>query len=351
MSEYTDRTCGIGLPEDNQPIEEIKVIDLTIGVFFDGIRNNTYKFIEILSGVYDTYIMKIFMLLVVITFTISCQCTVSEIKLSVIQCECEQTSMDNSENPDERDTITYVGVFGSIKDSVLIYNTTMDKIKVYLRKYSKGNFSLCFYDNDVIFDTLKIYCSDNLIYINDDIYHLYPESYCRFKDNVNILSLADMLSDCLGDYPKEMIALLNLNWGIHFEKYHIDTTLNLVQSPHSDLKYEYRTKYYYDDQMNLYEVIQKDRYVKKRVSKTSDSISLYHIEYNYGDRESGEFTESRNAFGIENIKGTSMQISSAHQLDYKKSYSQPIIYNVANDILSEKIVAIYDEHVDFSTRY
>lgn len=43
MSEYTDRTCGIGLSEDNQPIEEIKVIDLTIGVFFDGIRNNTYK--------------------------------------------------------------------------------------------------------------------------------------------------------------------------------------------------------------------------------------------------------------------------------------------------------------------
>lgn len=297
------------------------------------------------------FIMKIFMLLVVLTFIISCQCTADEIKLSVIQCEYEQTSVDNSENPDERDTITYVGVFGSIKDSVLIYNTTMDKIKVYLRKYSKSNFSLCFYENDVVFDTLKIDCRDNLIYINDDIYHLYPKSYCRFRDNVNILSLADMLSDCLGDYPKEMIALLNLNWGIHFEKYHIDTTLNLVQSPHSDLKYEYRTKYYYDDQMNLYEVMQKDRYVKKRVNKTSDSISLYHIEYNYGDREAGEFRYSRNASGIENIKGTWTQIPSEHTFDYRKSYSQPIIYNIANDMLSEKIAAIYNENVISFTGY
>lgn len=43
MSEYTDRTCGIGLPEDDQSMEEIKVIDLTIGVFFDGTANNKYN--------------------------------------------------------------------------------------------------------------------------------------------------------------------------------------------------------------------------------------------------------------------------------------------------------------------
>lgn len=84
----------------------------------------------------NRFIMKIFMLLLVITFTISCQCTANEIKLSVIQCECEQTSMDNSENPDERDTITYVGVFGSIKDSVLIYNTTNDLIFRFLQNFS-----------------------------------------------------------------------------------------------------------------------------------------------------------------------------------------------------------------------
>lgn len=290
-----------------------------------------------------SFIMKIFMSLLFFIFIISCQCTANGIKLSVIQCEYEQISMDDSENPDEKDTITYVGVFGSIKDSVLIYTTPMDKIKVYLRKYSKSSFSLYFYENDVVFDTLKIECKDNLVYINDDIYHLYPESYCRFRDNVNILSLADMLSDCLGDYPNETIALLNLNWGIHFEKYHIDTTLNLVQSPHSDLKYKYRTKYHYDDQMNLYEVIQKDRYVKKRVNTNYDSTLSYHIEYNHGNREAGEFTYCRNASGNENIKGTWTQIPSAHTFNYKKSYSQPIIYNIANDMISEKIAAIYDD--------
>lgn len=290
------------------------------------------------------------MLLVVITFIISCQCTANEIKLSVIQCEYEQTSIDDSGNPDERDTIIYVGVFGSIKDSVLIYNTKMDKIKIYLKKLSKDRFSLCFYEDDVVFDTLKIDCRDNLVYINDDIYHLYPESYCRFRDNVNILSLADMLSDCLGDYPKEMIALLNLNWGIYFEKYRIDTTLSRVQSPHSNLKYEYQTKYYYDE-MILYEVIQKGRYIKKVMNNISDSTLLYHIEYNYGDRETGEITYSRNASGTETIKGTSIQIPFAHEFDYNKSYSQPIIYYVANDMLNEKIVAIYDEYADFSIRY
>lgn len=44
MSEYTDRTCGIGLPKDDKktPVPKDK-IDLTIGVFFDGTANNKYN--------------------------------------------------------------------------------------------------------------------------------------------------------------------------------------------------------------------------------------------------------------------------------------------------------------------
>ncbi len=285
--------------------------------------------------------MKIFLPLVFFISIISYQAAANEIKLSVIRCEYEQTSSNDSENQTARDTITYVGVFDSIKDSVLIYTTEKDKIKIELKKLSKDSFLFCFYENEVVFDSLKIACKDNLVYINDDIYHLYPESYIRFRDHLNILSLADMLSDCLGDYPDEMIALLNLNWGIHFEKYRIGTTLNRIQSPHSDLKYEYKTTYYYDDKMNVYEVIQKDRYLKKRINKISDPTLSYHIEYNYGDRKSGKYTYSRNTSGIENIKGTSTQIPSAREFEYKKSYSQPIIYAVTNARVSEKIAAIY----------
>ena len=40
MNEYTDRICGFELPpEPSQSTDEIKVIDLTIGVFFDGTLN------------------------------------------------------------------------------------------------------------------------------------------------------------------------------------------------------------------------------------------------------------------------------------------------------------------------
>lgn len=42
MSDYTDRICGIGLPEGESPIPKDK-IDLTIGVFFDGTANNKYN--------------------------------------------------------------------------------------------------------------------------------------------------------------------------------------------------------------------------------------------------------------------------------------------------------------------
>lgn len=44
MNEYTDRICGIGLPDDDPkpPVPKDK-IDLTIGVFFDGTCNNKYN--------------------------------------------------------------------------------------------------------------------------------------------------------------------------------------------------------------------------------------------------------------------------------------------------------------------
>lgn len=39
------------------------------------------------------------------------------------------------------------------------------------------------------------------------------------------------------------------------------------------------------------------------------------------------------------------QIHSARTFNYKKSYSQPIVYNISNDMLSEKIAAIYDKRL------
>lgn len=44
MSDYTDVTCGIGLPEDEkESLVPKDKIDLTIGVFFDGTCNNKYN--------------------------------------------------------------------------------------------------------------------------------------------------------------------------------------------------------------------------------------------------------------------------------------------------------------------
>lgn len=60
--------------------------------------------------------MKIFLPLVFFISIISYQAAANGIKLSVIRCEYEQTSSNDSENQTARDTITYVGVFSSIKD-------------------------------------------------------------------------------------------------------------------------------------------------------------------------------------------------------------------------------------------
>lgn len=44
MSEYTDRVCGIGLPEDEKmPFVPKDKINITIAIFFDGTRNNKYN--------------------------------------------------------------------------------------------------------------------------------------------------------------------------------------------------------------------------------------------------------------------------------------------------------------------
>lgn len=272
--------------------------------------------------------MKRYALFAISLFIIVHGSGAKEIKLSVIQCVYEQTCMNDPEIPAERDTITYVGVFGSIKDSVVIYNTKWDKVGIYMRKLSEDNYSLYFYENDNRIDKLQICCKDSMVYVDNDIYHLYPESYHRFKENVTILSLADMLGDCLGDYPKATLALLNLNWGIPFEKYRIDRANHQIQSPHSDLKYEYKTAYEYDDRLNVCTVIQKGRYLKKRVEQLSDSVSLYHIEYNYGDRETGELTYSRNKFGGDNIEGTWTQVPTANEYHYRISYARPVLYEV-----------------------
>ena len=51
MSDYTDVICSIELPKDNQNSDETKVIDLTIGVFFDGTCNNKYNIDATKDGV------------------------------------------------------------------------------------------------------------------------------------------------------------------------------------------------------------------------------------------------------------------------------------------------------------
>jgi hypothetical protein len=43
VTEYTNVICGIGLPDDDKAIEEVKCVDITIGVFFDGTCNNKYN--------------------------------------------------------------------------------------------------------------------------------------------------------------------------------------------------------------------------------------------------------------------------------------------------------------------
>ena len=40
----TNRLCVVGLPKEKTKTEEKKVIDITIGVFFDGTGNNKYNF-------------------------------------------------------------------------------------------------------------------------------------------------------------------------------------------------------------------------------------------------------------------------------------------------------------------
>ena len=39
---YTNRICGVGLPPTS-PTEEIKKVNITMGVFFDGTKNNKYN--------------------------------------------------------------------------------------------------------------------------------------------------------------------------------------------------------------------------------------------------------------------------------------------------------------------
>ena len=50
----TNRLCVVGLPKEKTKTEEKKVIDITIGVFFDGTGNNKYSersnFLLIFSG-------------------------------------------------------------------------------------------------------------------------------------------------------------------------------------------------------------------------------------------------------------------------------------------------------------
>lgn len=217
------------------------------------------------------------------------------------------------------DTVIYTGIFNSRRDSVSISTSTSEKIDVFIRPMSQNQYTTYFHWNNKVVDSLNVRYENGNVFVNDDYYVLSSESYSNFREVRSVLALSHLLIDCLGDYPRDILKLLNLNWDVDFYQYHIEKAVTTVQSPHSDMIYKFESVYAYDKHNEFIEIVQKDRYTRKVIKRNQHQIQ-YLITYNYGDRLSGEYTQTYNLTGDEIFEGYYTQVPSQQEFTYKQIF-------------------------------
>lgn len=220
------------------------------------------------------------------------------------------------------DTVVYTGVFQPAGDSVSIGLGASEKIDVWIRNISADRYVTYFGCNNWLTDSLVVTCENGHVFVGDDRYTLTPGSYDTFRSLRSVLALSHLLIDCLGDYPQDVLKLLNLNWGVDYYPCYPVKAVTWVQSPHSDMKYRFEATYVYDEHARFVEVVQDDRYSRKVVRRDAGSTQ-YEIIYNYGDRLSGRYVQTCHPSGKETIEGNYIQVPLVQEFYYKQEFGIP----------------------------
>lgn len=157
----------------------------------------------------------------------------------------------------------------------------------------------------------------------------------------SVLALSYLLIDCLGDYPKEILKLLNLNWGISRYQCNLIKAITVVQSPHSDMKFKYESFYIYDEYNEFVKIVQGDRYTRTLIKKDKFQIQ-YYITYNYGDRLTGESIQTINICGDEISSGSYTQVPAQQDFYWKQSYKVRKKYDIRSNMVTDEIYKIFE---------
>ena len=233
-----------------------------------------------------------------------------------------------------KDSTLYQATFDLENDS--IYISMGERIlRINMLHQSSKYYVLQFFDRERLASSFNITLNKNNIQVNKDIYAINSDELQRYR--FDIMTALNLLKDNLGDYPRDELEILRLNWDIPYHSYKIRSVTSYIKDPFGDRISTFHAVFLYKKDGCLTQISQLDRYELSNIIYKKGLMKSYHVYFNQNDKMQENYVYHRLSNKKEERKGTWIHVASGTEYDFTRTYTRLELIENKRHILNDRV--------------
>ncbi|MBF1387402.1 hypothetical protein [Prevotella denticola] len=262
---------------------------------------------------------RIIFLLTLFFFTLTAHAQFYKRAIQFIDIETEREVNNDMNCSTTKDTILYQATFDLENDS--IYMSMGERIlRINMLHQSSKHYVLQFFDRERLTNSFNITLNKNNIQVNKDIYVINSDDLQRY--GFDIMTALNLLKDNLGDYPRDELEILRLNWDIPYHSYKIKSVTSYIKDPFGDKISTLHAMFLYNKNGCLVKISQPDRYELSNIIYKTNLMESYHVYYNQNDKMQEDYVYHQISNKKEERKGTWIHAASGTEYNFTRTYTR-----------------------------